>query len=230
MKLVQLLLGLGASLILISASSEKECASTLTMIGMVKEQTGQALKENDLSLIHHYAFNALNTIEKSKAQLEACGCDYARKNLMESLENLKLSTRVTSLEGARIPLSRAMEYIKAAREALRQHEITHDRPFGQELLAVANSTLTQTQARRDPEEEKTLETRIEEALRNYEDSLNEVVESVPCGEALDFVRRIQIHSQTQLDRGDQSPAKKFFNSRMKEISEKALYRLRQCNH
>lgn len=228
MKLLQLLLGLGGSLILMSASSEKACMNTEAMIGFVKEQTEQALEEKDLSLIRYHAFKALNTIERSKAQLEACGCDYARKNLMESLENLKLSTRVTTLEGTRIPLSRAMDYIRAAREALQQHESTHDRPFGQELLAVDNSVPTETQARRVLEEEKALEMKIEEALKNYERSLNDVVEGVPCEEALVFVRRIYAHSQTQLERGDQTPAKKFYNLRTKEITEKAMDRLRDC--
>jgi hypothetical protein len=228
MKLFQLLLGLAGSFILMSASSEKACMNTEAMIGFVKEQTGQALEEQDLSLIRYHAFKALNTIERSKAQLEACGCDYARKNLMEGLENLKLSTRVTTLEGTRIPLARAMDYIKAAREALEQHESTHDRPFGQQLIAVDNSVPTQTQAKRILEEEKALESKIEKALQNYERSLNEVVEGVPCEEALVFVKRIYAHSQNQLERGDQTPAKKFYNLRTKEITEKAMARLGDC--
>ena len=211
-----------------SASSEKACMNTEAMIGFVKEQTAQALDEQDLSLIRYHAFKALNTIERSKAQLEACGCDYARKNLMESLENLKLSTRVTTLEGAHIPLVRALDYIKAAREALQEHGRSHDRPFGQELLAVDHSVPTQTQAKRVLEEEKALEAKIEEALQNYERSLTEVVEGVPCEEALVFVKRIYAHSQNQLERGDQTPAKKFYNLRTREITERALDRLRDC--
>ncbi len=228
MKLLQLLLGLGASLLLVSASSEKACMNTEAMISFVKEQTGLALQEEDLSLIRFHAFKALNTIERSRVQLEQCGCDYARKNLMESLENLKLSTRVTTLEGTRIPLSRALEYIKAAKEALQQHESTHDRPYGQEMMTVNNTPLSQTQARRILDEEKALEDKIEVALLNYERSLNDVVEGVPCEEALVFVKRIYAHSQNQLKRGDQSPAKKFYNLRTKEITEKAMARLRGC--
>lgn len=228
MKLLQLLLGLGGSLLLVSASSEKACMNTEAMIGFVKEQTAMALQEEDLSLIRFHAFKALNTIERSRIQLEECGCDYARKNLMESLENLKLSTRVTTLEGTRIPLSRAMEYIKAAKEALQQHESTHDKPYGQEIMAVNTTPMTQTQARRILEEEKALEDKIEVALQNYERSLNDVVDGVPCEEALVFVKRIYAHSQNQLKRGDQSPARKFYNLRTKEITEKAMARLRDC--
>lgn len=202
--------------------------NTEAMISFVKEQTGLALQEEDLSLIRFHAFKALNTIERSRVQLEQCGCDYARKNLMESLENLKLSTRVTTLEGTRIPLSRALEYIKAAKEALQQHESTHDRPYGQEMMTVNNTPLSQTQARRILDEEKALEDKIEVALLNYERSLNDVVEGVPCEEALVFVKRIYAHSQNQLKRGDQSPAKKFYNLRTKEITEKAMARLRGC--
>lgn len=229
MRLLKLLLGLGCSFILMSASPEKACINTEAIIGLVKDQTEQALGEKDLSLIRYHAFEALNTIERSKAQLQACGCDYARKNLMESLENLKLSTRVTTLEGTRIPLSRAVENISAAWEALQQHPHSQESPYGQKLMPIEKATTGQAQARRVFEEERILETKIEEALRNYERSLNDVVEGVPCEEALVFVRRIYTHSENQLLRDDQTPAKRFYNLRTREIAENALDRLRECS-
>ena len=199
------------------------------MIGFVKEQTERSLDEKDLSLVRYHAFNALNAIERSRAQLQACGCDYARKNLLESLENLKLSTRVSTLEATRIPLSRAMEYTAAALEALQQHPITHGRSNGQDPKAAVNTSFRQAQARRVFEEERILETKIEEALQNYERSLKNVVEGVPCREAVVFIRRIYTHSKNQLLREDQTPARRFYNLRTKEIAENALDRLRECN-
>jgi len=94
---------------------------------------------------------------------------------------------------------------------------------------VDNSVPSGTQAARVLEEEKALESEIEGALRNYERSLNEVVEGVPCKEALVFLKRIYAHSETQLKRKDQTPARKFYNLRTREITENALARLRECN-
>jgi hypothetical protein len=214
---------------MMSASPEIECSNTKAMIGLVKEQTEQALSENDLSLIRDHAFKALNTIESSRAQLRACGCEHARKNIMESLENLKLSTHVTTPEGTRIPLSRALEYIAAAREALQQHPHKHDPPIWQEPMAIEDPAADQDEPKRVFEEERILEMKIEEALRDFEQSLNDVVEVLPCEEALRYIRRVYAHSHDQLERAEQTPAKRIYNLRTKEIAEIALGRLRECN-
>lgn len=213
---------------LISASPEEACMNTESLIGFVSEQTAQALEEADMQLIRYHAFKAVNAIERSRNQLQDCGCDYARKNLLESLENLKLATQVSTLEGTRIPLSRAMDYILAGREALDKHEKSHTRPFWQRLVDVDTQPSEHTQANRLLKADKAIEARIEEALVTYQNSLNEVVEGVPCGEALVFVRRVYAHCEKQLERNDQTPAKRFYNLRTKEITQKALDELREC--
>ena len=88
---------------------------------------------------------------------------------------------------------------------------------------------SQTQAKRLIEEEKALEAKIEDALINYQQSLNEVVEGVPCEEALVFVKRIYTHTQAQLEKENLTPAKKYYNLRTREITENALDRLSACS-
>jgi hypothetical protein len=228
MKLFRLLPGIFTFFLLIAATPRDACINTESMIRFVEDQTEQALEEEELNLIRFHTYKALNAIERTRNQLHSCGCDYARKNLLESLEKLKLASRVTTLEGTRIPLSRAMEYIKAAKEALRLHDEMHERPFGQELMVSDTGMPSQTQAKRLIEEEKALEAKIEEALINYENSLQDVVEGVPCQEAVVFVQRVYAHSQKQLESSDLTPARKYYNLRTKEITENALERLSGC--
>lgn len=229
MKLLRQILCIGGWFFLISASPEKACVNTESLIGYISEQTTQALEVADIQLIRYHAFKAVNAIERSRAELQDCGCDYARRNLLESLENLKLATQVTTLEGTRIPLSRALDYIIAGREALDKHEKSHTRPLWQQLVTVDTGKSEYTQASRLLKADKAMEAKIEEALLTYENSLNEVVEGVPCEEALVFVRRVYSHCEKQLERNDQTPAKRFYNLRTKEITQKALDELASCN-
>lgn len=229
MKLLRYILCFGGWFFLISATSEKACINTESLIGYISDETTLALEEGDIQLIRYHAFNAVNAIERSRSQLQDCGCDYARKNLLESLENLKLATQVSTLEGTRIPLSRAMDYILAGEEALDQHEKTHKRPFWQRLINVDTNDSKHTQAGRLLKADKAIEAKIEEALITYQNSLNEVVQGVPCDEALVFVKRVYSHCEQQLERNDQTPAKRFYNLRTKEITQKALDDLSDCN-
>ena len=219
---------MAGSFLLLAATPEEACVNAESMIRYVEEQTEQALEEKQLDQIRYHTYKALNAIERTRIQLQTCGCDYARKNLLESLEKLKLASRVTTLEGTRIPLIRAMDYIKAGKEALKQHEDMHERPFGQQLMVTESGMPSQTQAKRLIEEEKALEAKIEEALVNYRQSLDEVVEGVPCDEALVFVQRVYAHCEKQLQNEDLTPARKYYNLRTKEITENALARLGEC--
>lgn len=212
----------------VAAIPEDACVNSESMIRFVEEQTEKALDEEDLSLIRYHTFKALNAIERTRLQLQNCGCDYARKNLLESLEKLKLASRVSTLEGTRIPLSRAMAYIQAGKEALKQHEEMHERPFGQQLAVTRTVSPDQTQAKRLIEEEKALEDKIEEALQNYQRSLDEVVQGVPCAEAMVFVQRVYAHCDKQLQDKNLTPSRKYYNLRTKEITENALSRLDEC--
>lgn len=229
MKLLRYILCIGGWFLLISATSEKACINTESLIAYLSEQTTEALEKGDIQLIRYHAFKAVNAIERSRTELQDCGCDYARKNLLESLENLKLATQVSTLEGTRIPLSRAMDYILAGREALDQHEKTHKKPFWQRLMTVDTNESKHTQAGRLLKADKAIEAKIEESLITYQNSLNEVVEGVPCDEALVFVKRVYAHCEKQLERDDQTPAKRFYNLRTREITQKALDNLRDCN-
>ncbi len=229
MKVLRYTLCIVGWFILISATPEKACINTESLIGFISDETTAALEEADIQVIRYHAFKAVNAIERSRAQLEDCGCDYARKNLLESLENLKLATQVSTLEGTRIPLSRAMDYILAGREALGAHEKSHTQPFWQRLVGVDTQDTEHTQATRLLKADKAIEAKIEESLVTYQNSLDEVVEGVPCEEALVFVRRVYAHCEKQLDRNDQTPAKRFYNLRTKEITQKALDELSNCS-
>ena len=207
---------------------ENACENAGSLIGFVEDHIQSALAAEELEISRYHAYKALNTIEKSRANFEACSCDYARKQILESLENLKLATRVSTLDGSRLLLKRALEDARSSEESLELHEAEHNKSYDNNVLALNTADAAKISFETEEARSQSLESRIDQSLLAYSSSLEEVVNSVPCDEALVFVRRIYAHCERQLLREDLTPAKRYYNRRTKEITEEALDSLRDC--
>ncbi|MBC2839906.1 hypothetical protein [Robiginitalea sp. SC105] len=205
------------------------CVDAGSMIGFVETHLKNALDAEEIALARYHTYKAINTMEKSRPQFEDCACDYAKKHLKESLENLKLATRVSSLEGTRILLRRALDGALAGEEALDLHDELHDSPYDSDVLAM-NSMQKGPSAPllADPDNQRRIEEQIDASLQAYKASLADVVNGVPCSEALVFVQRIYDHCERQLLREDLTQAKRYYNYRTKELTEEALRQLQGC--
>jgi hypothetical protein len=204
------------------------CEYAGSNISYIKSQTQKAISAEDLNSSRYYAYKALNAIEKSRKQFEACSCDYAIKNIFESLDNLKKATRVSSLNGARILLKRALDNTFGSLEALEKHEELHGSRYASDVLAM-NTVASEKQkmAMKKPEGEA-LRKQIDESLKSYKTSLDEVVRSVECRDAYTFAHRIYRHCEQELLKPDLTEAKKYYNLRTKQITSEALDKLKKC--
>ncbi len=229
MRPVILFLLLGNVFLLSAATPSEACINAGSMIGFVENHVRNALDSEELNLTRYHTYKAINTIEKSRSQFDECACDFARKNIIQSLDNLKMATRVTTLEGTRILLFRAMDDLQAGREALEEHEETHESPYGSDVLALNTVDSPSSGMMLSTLSSEAVEARIDTSLIAYRESLQEVVEGVPCREALAFVKRIYDHCERQLLREDLTPTKRYYNLRTKEITENALNELRGCD-
>ncbi|MDG1572315.1 hypothetical protein OZ410_08310 [Robiginitalea sp. M366] len=218
-----------AALLVFSAAPEKSCASAESLIGFIRNHVEKAMAAEEINMTRYHTYKAVNTIEKARPQFEDCGCDYANKNIHESLESLKLATRVSTLEGARILLQRAMEYALASRDALEDHE-SHGSRYGDDRLALNTADAPEVKAPAGSLSMDQIEGKIDLALEKYRKSLEDVVQDVPCREALEFVERIYAHCERQLLREDLTPAKRYYNMRTKDITENALKALGDCSN
>ena len=211
-----------------AVGNKQACDYVGSNLGFVKSQTQKAIDSDDLNFTRYYAYKALNAIEKSKSQFEACGCDYALKSINEGLENLKKATRIGSIKGARILLKRALESTYGSLEALEKHEELHVSLYSSDVLAMNTKSAMEEKLARKMPAQKDLHQQIDNALVNFKNSLDEVVKSVNCREAYDFAQRIHSHCSQELLRKDLSPGKKYYNYRTKEITEDALRKLEAC--
>ena len=211
---------------LLAASPSESCMDAESMISFIERHIGNAMQADAVSMVRYHTFKAINTLEKSRSQLENCGCDYAKKYIGEGLEDLKLATRVNTVEGSRILLNRALTELSVGRDALEMHDAQHDGPFGNDVLAL--NTQSQVRVTEAPKSASGIEAQIDASLEAYKTSLDEVVRTVPCREAREFVQRIYDHCERQLLREDLTPAKRYYNLRTKVITENALNRVADC--
>jgi hypothetical protein len=211
-----------------SFNDNKACEYAGSNIGFIRTQTTKAIEAKDLNISRYHAYKALNAIEKSKQQFEACGCDYAVKNINESLENLKRATRVTSLNGTKILLNRALESELGSLEALEEHDELHGSVYESDVLSLNTTTATKEKNAMKLPPGGILEKKIDVLLINYENSLAKVVNTVPCKEAYDYALGVYEHCEQQLLRTDLTEAKQYLNLRTKEITEAALLQLEDC--
>lgn len=228
MKTHHLLLCISIFFIFSSFDDNKACEYAGSNIGYVRSQTQKALEAENINSSRFYAYKALNAIVKSKKQFEDCGCDAALKSIYKGLDNLKLATRVASLDGTKILLNRALENTLISLDELDEHELMHNSEYSNDLLAINTTEAVKAKLSMKQPRGKLLEEKIDRSLINFQNSLEEVVRSVECKEAYAFANRIFIHCEQQLLKPDLTEAKKYYNLRTKEITAEALKKLQHC--
>lgn len=218
----------GLALVLFSSfKSNMECEYAGSNIDFAKTQTELAITKDDINKTRYHAYKALNAIVKSKKQLAICGCEYAGIEMEEGLRNLKLATKATSLNTARVLLERSLQNTLAGLESLESHEL-HQSKYDNEVL-VLNTLKSKSKAALLKEEGvNTLNDKIDLSLKKYEQSLKLVVESTDCKAAKAFAQNIFDHCEKELLKPDLSKGKKYYNLRTKEITADALLRIPDC--
>lgn len=197
-------------------------------ISYIQSQTQKAIEAEKINVSHYFAYKALNAIEKSKEQFEACGCEHAEKSISESLDNLKKATKVTSITSTRILLERALENTMGSLEALEEHEETHISDYATDVLTMNTTDVYPKNKVKKPIEGKVLEQKIDAALISYQKSLNKVVETVNCAEAHAYALKIFEHCELELLKPNLTAGKRYYNLRTKEITARALSKLKSC--
>ncbi len=231
MQFKTIFLVLGSYTLLAANPPSPGCLDAGSMIGFIENHLEDALEAEEVSLTRYHTYKAINTLEKSRGHFEDCGCDIAKKYIFESLENMKLATRINSLEGSRILVRRALNGTKDGEAALEMHDELHDDPYESDILKLNTSdSLSRVASGEDPENARRIEQQIDASLEAYSNSLENVVKGVPCREALEFVQRIYEHCERQLLREDLTRAKRYYNYRTKEITEGALSKLGDCGY
>lgn len=216
-----------AMLILSSFSSSLDCEYANSNIGFAKAQINEALQSQDINKARYFTYKALNALEKSKGQLNQCGCTIAKKNMAENLDILVLATKSTTLKGTKTYLDKSIELTDNTLMVLESHD-THNSNYANDKLSI-NSITTEdkTKVSFNGKTLKLYKT-IDVSLEKYRKSLEKVVNTVNCKDAKAFAQRIFNECETQLLKPNLTEGSKYYNLRTKEITQNALAKIGNC--
>ncbi|AYN68777.1 hypothetical protein D1013_16015 [Euzebyella marina] len=214
--------------ILSSFNTNQSCNYASSNISYVKTEIEKALDMSDLQLSRFHTYKAINAIEKTKLDLEKCGCEYAIDTISEGSEHLKLATKTSTLASTNILLNKALEETKSALESLDEHE-GHISVYGNDQLSLNTvNPHGEKKITYEPPSEKLLRQKVDSSLASYRKSLDKVVSTVNCVEARAYANRIFEFCEQQLLKPNLSEGKKYYNLKTKEITAEALTKLGEC--
>ena len=213
-----------AILILSSFRTNVDCEYANSNMGFAKSHISAALLTDDINQARFYAYKAVNALEKSKNQLEICGCTFAKASMTENLDALVLATKSTTLEGTRTYLDKSVELINNTMFVLDSHE-SHNSTYANDVLSMNTTTTTKNVINTKDSKTLSLNEKIDLSLAKYKISLEKVVATVNCKEAKAFAQQIFDECEDQLLKPNISEGSKYYNLRTKEITQNALNRI-----
>ncbi len=228
MKKFYTLAGLLAICLFSSFRPNRACEYAGSNLGFAKVQAEKGISENDLNKVRFFTYKALNAIEKTKDDLDKCGCEDADIFISEGKENIKKAVRTSSLNKAKEHLRNALKNIFGSIEALENHEF-HKNKYPDDVLAMNTVGSKDLGTPKSISSEELLHQKIDVSLMDYEISLNEIVTSVDCKEARAYATRVIGICEAELLKPNLSDGKKYYNLRTKEITVTALQKLNGCN-
>lgn len=211
-----------------SVMANEACDYVGSNMEYVKTQTRKAIATTDLNESHFLAYRAIKALQNSQKKIENCDCMEAADFAAESLNYLISATKAKSLNTSRAFLNRSLENTIESIESIENHD-NHGGPYGTDVLALNTIDAEKIDKPIKIIEGQSLKEKIDISLISYEASLQTVVETVNCKEALAFATRIYDHCEQQLLKNNLSEGKKYYNLRTKQITAEALKKIGDCS-
>lgn len=225
MKSKLLLIGIFCFLVLSSFNiTDRACEYVGSNIEYIASQAKKALAQTDFNKTKFEIYKAINAVEKTKGKLKDCGCSYASKNLMEGLEHLINATKISSIDGAKILLNKALESTDTSLELLQQHH-THQSKYQHHELTL-NTKKSEDEKASRLNSGRTLRQTIDSSLTKFEESVTKIVASTHCSDAKKYLLKVKSNCENELLKEELSEGKKYYNLRTKTIATEALKKLK----
>ncbi len=229
MKLSNALLSVLLICLFSSFSSSEDCQYAGSNINYINTQTKKAIDAEELHYSKYHAYKALTAIYKTQMELKTCGCQKAAFKLEESQYLFKKATKVSSLKEAKALLIEAQNKALLSLKELKKHDL-HKK--AQNAQNAAKDSVASTQKKYTYKSvtanSKAMYQIIDQSLIKYKKSLDHVINTVDCPEALAYANGVFEHCELQLLRTDLSDVKKYYNLQTKKITEEALVKLKNC--
>lgn len=223
-----IILGLLGLLLLLSFTNINACQMANSDVISIKVHTQKALKENSFEMARYHAFKALSSLEKSKTNLNDCGCEPALVTAKDAELNLKRATRSKSLEDSKGFLKLALQNTLITIDALKNFENNYENGYGDDVLVMNTKEVLREQGGVLISPAKEMKQQMEQSLSEFETSLDAVVQYVDCEDAFNFINKIITKSKNGLKRKTLTASQREYHSRVMTISLDALMKLEGC--
>ena len=102
----------------------------------IKDQTETAISANELQITKYYAYKAINGIEKTRSNFEACGCQEAISSLDDVLNNLKEATKAETHPSSKEALQKALKNTLKGIKELQDFGLSVSDVYGDSMLVL----------------------------------------------------------------------------------------------
>lgn len=194
----------------------------------IKKHTQDALATESLEMAKYHGFKALSSLEKTKINLNDCGCEPALVTAKDTEFNLKQAVRSTSLSDSKSFLTLALQNTLITIDALNNFEKEYSSSYGDDILVMNTKEVLNEQGGIMLSPGKEIQEKMNQSLLEFENSLEEVVKHVDCEDAFNFINKIITKSKTNLNTNTLTTAQRQYHSRVKSVALEALKKLEGC--
>ncbi|WP_146129892.1 hypothetical protein [Flagellimonas meridianipacifica] len=222
------LLGIQSLSLTASFKATNACEYANSNMEYIKDQTETAISSPELQITKYYAYKAINGIEKTRSNFNACGCQEAISSLDDVLINLKEATKADTHSSSKQALQKALKNtLKGIRE-LKDFGLTVNNVYGDNMLVLNTKEVLDAQGGILLPEGKQLEQQIHNGLRNFEISIDNIIKQLDCDEARRFIKKTYENASIKLLDTDLTKPKKIYHQRVKTITKNALAKIEDC--
>lgn len=213
---------------LLSFRGNSACGFAGSNLGLIKSQVVKALGADGIDKSRFFAYKALNAMEKSKNQLNSCGCDYAINRIDKGKEVLKRAIKSNDMSETKSLLRLVVEHMEGSLDAVHEHH-SHKEHYSEDILSL-NTNDSEIHL---PEIEKKdliqLEQKIDQSLLKFQQSLEKVVNSLDCERAYAYTHGVYENSEKELLNPEISEGTKIYHLKTQQIAAAALRKLGKCD-
>ncbi|WP_435623033.1 hypothetical protein [Flagellimonas sp.] len=211
-----------------SVKNSNACEYANSNMEYIKDQTETAISATELQITKYYAYKAINGIEKTRSNFEACGCQEAISSLDDVLDNLKEATRAETHPSSKEALQKALKNTLKGIKELEDYGLSISDVYGDTMLVLNTKEVMEAQGGILLPEGKLLEQQIHNGLKNFEISIDNIVNQLDCAEAKRFIKKTYNNASITLLNTDLTKPKKIYHQRVKTITKEALAKLKEC--
>ena len=223
-----IVLGLLGLLLLLSFTGINACRIANNDVISIKGHTQKALETQSLEMARYYGFKALSSLEKTKTNLNDCGCEPALQTAKDTEFNLKKAVKSKSLEDSKSYLKLALQNTLVTIDALENFKQEYSSTYGDDILVMNTKEVLNEQGGILLNPAKKLQEKMDQSLIEFETSLKAVVQHVDCGDAFNFINKIIDKSNRNIERNTLTNAQREYHTRVKTIALDALKKLDGC--